>query len=247
MKIDVYTVCWNEEIRLPYFLRHYEQFANNIVVFDNESSDGSRKMVEDHPKGILKTYSSNGQIRDDLYLQIKNNVWKTDKTADWVIIVDVDELFYAKDIIKFLENAEKNEYTIIKPKGLKFWSENSPTTSGQIYEEIYMAKECLTKMCCFRPKEIQEINYLPGCHNANPTGNVKILETSMAYFLHFHFIGKEFIDKRREQYKARLSEWNKKYDLGTHYMAGKEGNTERFEVMRNNPEYTDIRKELGIE
>ena len=74
MKIDVYTLCWNEEVRLPYFLRHYEKFANKIVVFDNESDDGSRKLVEDHPKAILKTYSTDGKIRDDMYLQIKNNV-----------------------------------------------------------------------------------------------------------------------------------------------------------------------------
>ena len=224
MKIDVYTICWNEEIRLPYFFKHYEKFANKLVVFDNESSDSSPKLVNEHPKGVLKSYSTNGTIRDDVYLQIKNNVWKTDKTADWVIVVDVDELVYAKDIIAELEKADKEGYTIIEPKGYKFYSEKTPTTEGQIYDEVVMGKECASKFCCFKPSEVEEINFLPGCHNAQPRGNIKVLKSENIYFLHFHFIGKEFVDKRRDQYKERLSQWNIQNKLGDHYLKGSEGN-----------------------
>src|SRR5579883_908706 len=32
--IHVYAVCHNEELLLPYFLRHYEDFAERIIIFD---------------------------------------------------------------------------------------------------------------------------------------------------------------------------------------------------------------------
>ncbi len=41
MKIDVFTTCYNEQIILPYFLKHYKKFANNITVYDNMSTDNS--------------------------------------------------------------------------------------------------------------------------------------------------------------------------------------------------------------
>jgi hypothetical protein len=34
---------------LPYYLRHYERFCEQIVVYDNASDDGSQEIVVSHP------------------------------------------------------------------------------------------------------------------------------------------------------------------------------------------------------
>ncbi len=35
MNIDVYSICYNEETILPYFIRYCKTFARNISVYDN--------------------------------------------------------------------------------------------------------------------------------------------------------------------------------------------------------------------
>jgi len=47
MTIDVFTTCYNEEIILPYFIRHYKQFARNITIYDNMSTDNSINIIEE--------------------------------------------------------------------------------------------------------------------------------------------------------------------------------------------------------
>ncbi|HEY3372002.1 MAG TPA: glycosyltransferase family 2 protein, partial [Prolixibacteraceae bacterium] len=87
--IHYYTLCWNEERILSMVLDYYSEFCESMVVMDNESDDNSPSIIHSYPKATVRTYSSNGQIRDDIYLEIKNNVWKESRgKADWVIICD---------------------------------------------------------------------------------------------------------------------------------------------------------------
>ena len=44
MKVKVYSICYNEEYMLPFFLQHYS-FAD-IVVYDNESTDNSLEIMK---------------------------------------------------------------------------------------------------------------------------------------------------------------------------------------------------------
>jgi glycosyltransferase involved in cell wall biosynthesis len=46
MNIHVYTVAYNEELLMPFFLRHYKRFANHITVFDNESTDKTAELAK---------------------------------------------------------------------------------------------------------------------------------------------------------------------------------------------------------
>lgn len=43
MIIDAYTFCWNEEVRLPYFLRLLSPMCRHIYIYDNGSTDKSRR------------------------------------------------------------------------------------------------------------------------------------------------------------------------------------------------------------
>ena len=46
MKITLYTICYNEQEMLPYFLNHYSKMVDKIVVYDNYSTDNSRQILE---------------------------------------------------------------------------------------------------------------------------------------------------------------------------------------------------------
>ena len=76
MNIKVIAICFNEEKILPYFLAHYERFADQIIVYDNCSTDQSPQIIKSHPKATLVNYKTNGKLDDKTYLKIKNHAWK---------------------------------------------------------------------------------------------------------------------------------------------------------------------------
>tara|TARA_R110000744_G_scaffold342230_1_gene447385 strand:+ start:3456 stop:4175 length:720 start_codon:yes stop_codon:yes gene_type:complete len=217
MNIKVYAICWNEEVVAPYFIKHYRQFTNDIVVYDNMSTDTTCEILKDCE---IRKYDTNEKIRDDIYLDIKNQAWKEtiDSNVDWVVICDLDELIYSANLLAILQEAKANEYTMIKPQGYSMIGDSIPT-SNMIYDEINMGVEDdnYSKLCMFNPNKITAVNYLPGCHNANPVGDVKILETKNIKLLHFNYISLGYAIDRYATYKPRLSEQNIKNGWGVHY------------------------------
>jgi glycosyltransferase involved in cell wall biosynthesis len=55
MKIWAYAICWNEEVMLPYYLKHYEKFCEKIIIYDNMSTDNSRNIIKNHPLCEIRT------------------------------------------------------------------------------------------------------------------------------------------------------------------------------------------------
>jgi glycosyltransferase involved in cell wall biosynthesis len=95
MNIKVLAICYNSEKILPYFLAHYSYFADQIILFDNQSSDRSPEIIKAHPKATLISYSTKGKLEDKAYVVIKNHGWKKfAKNTDWFIVVDIDEFIY---------------------------------------------------------------------------------------------------------------------------------------------------------
>jgi glycosyltransferase involved in cell wall biosynthesis len=216
MKITVFAICYNEELILPYFIRHYSQFAD-ICLYDNYSTDKSEEIATMAGVKTIK-YDSNNEIRDDIYLQIKNSCWKSSK-ADWVIVCDVDEFVYHPNLANILEKADSTIFSLNMFNMISF---KFPTTNGQIYEEVNMGVPALppfkTKMVLFKPQEISEINYGPGCHNAFPVGNVKLNMNSDIKILHMKLLSKEYIINKNIMYGKRLSEINKRMGWGKGYL-----------------------------
>ena len=61
MKIDLYSICYNEEVILPYFIKHYSTFVSNITIYDNYSTDNSDNILKESNCNVIK-YDSNNQI-----------------------------------------------------------------------------------------------------------------------------------------------------------------------------------------
>jgi glycosyltransferase involved in cell wall biosynthesis len=216
MKIDVFTTCYNEEIILPYFIKHYKQFARNIFVYDNMSDDSSVDIIKNSGVNLIQ-FDTKNKFEESALINLRNNCWKN-SDADWVIVVDMDELVYHPNIVDILKNTSA---TLIHPKAYEMMSESLPTTENQIYDEIKMGystdefpsmgiypgwKSNYSKGCVFKPSELQEINFGPGSHECNPVGNVSVHKNTGIKLLHYKYINREVLIKKYQHYKIRQSE-----------------------------------------
>lgn len=214
--VEVFAICYNEAKILPHFIDHYKRnFGAEITIYDNLSTDGSKEIIESMGCRYIP-YDSGGKIRDDIYLDIKNNCWKNSK-ADWVIVCDIDE---------FLEvDFDCSESTIISVKGYD--------VIGDLNSRIGVSNKLYSKNVMFKPSEIKEINYLAGCHYSKPEGNIKF-SRNIAKLLHRKYISEDYVLERHLMYQERLSDVNKKFGWGIEYQ-----NVERKKIEEK---FVELRK-----
>jgi len=179
VKVNVYAFCFNEERFLPFFLRHYEQFCQRIIVFDNGSTDRSIEIVTSHPKGEVVRFDTLGRVREDTFNEIRNHAWKKDRwSVDFMVaVVDLDEFIWHPDMPGLLERAKAtgtslprvNGYTMCHPFFPDPHDDPRPLTEI-VGNGSYDA--CYNKRVLFDPKKIREINFSVGAHYQSPTGEV---------------------------------------------------------------------------
>lgn len=206
MKIICFTVVWNEEFLLPYFLKHYS-FCDQIVVFDNGSDDGTKTILNSSPRTRVIPFDTNNQLHSFHIIDIKNTCWKG-ADADYVIICDVDE-FIIPDW-QLLEQ-HHSEQVAFKLAGVEMFG---PRAGGIDIEDISAGKDCggMSKVAMFNPK-IDEINYLAGAHVARPSCPV----IDGMVLRHYCFLSLEYVTNRWHRYNLRRSTSDKRHGLCTHY------------------------------
>ena len=227
-RVWVYTICYNESHFVKNFLAAYAQ-AERIVAYDNQSTDNTVELLSQDPRVEVRINDSGNEIRDDIYLRIKNNAWKEARgLADWVIVVDFDEIFCrawlnngnAELSLDLTEPFEKG-HTIIKPYGYNMISLDAPLGA-----EGHPLQYCqngvyhwpMEKPCCFRPDKIQEINYYPGGHGIEPIGEVSIFNHPVYKLLHFKMWNLQHYLDRMALCASRMSAVNKSQGWGEHYL-----------------------------
>lgn len=227
MKIDVYSICWNEKVILPYFLKHYKQFARKITIYDNMSDDESVHIMENFDVDVIKVDTNGNYIGEDKLMDIKNNCWKN-SDADWVIVCDIDEFVYHPNLLDYLNNTNYNH---ICCRGYEMMSETLPTTDGQIYDELKNGyptdefnsyniypywKSNYSKCVLFKPSKVQEINYGPGAHYSNPIGEIvsniqNFVNQNGVFFpvtldevklLHYKYLSRDYVFNKSKTIKS---------------------------------------------
>lgn len=202
MKIQTYILARNEELLMPYIIRHYSQFSD-IIILINNSTDKTIEIAHNSGAEIWKYKDTNAFSLEEVD-GMKANCWK-ESNADWVIVVDADEFVYHPEIVRVLSESKA---TIIHPTFHNMFSEVFPTTKGQIYDEVTMGSDgdiWLSKMNVFKPREITNMNWGPGGHSAYPEGNVIIDNNSGVKTLHMRFLSRESVlEKHIENDKRRL-------------------------------------------
>ena len=218
MTIHLYTVCKNEVELIPHFLKYFEQFVSKIVVFDNQSTDGSRELLLQHPLVTVIGYNTKGVLRDDIHMLIKNSVWQESKgKADWVIATDLDEFLYHKDLLSYLEDSKKQGYTILKTTGFNMIADRYPTADTCITKQVKFGaySERFSKNVLFDPNKIEQMNYSPGGHFTEPMGAVNYRVSEGLYLLHYKYLGGiERLQQRWNEVGVALSAINEQYSWG---------------------------------
>ncbi|MGD6855824.1 glycosyltransferase family 2 protein [Bacillus infantis] len=227
MIIHVYTLCWNEEKMLPFFFKHYDDIADQYFVFDNGSTDQSLSILDSHPKVAVEHFETQGGSFIKTALNLFNHFWKRSRgKADWVIVCETDEHLHHPNLRKYLEDCSAAGTTLVIPTGYNMVSDFFPSSDRPLSEQVKNGRRdfYFDKPQIFNPNEIQEINFYPGRHNANPSGNVARLNSSEILLLHYKCLGYEYLHSRHAALKEKLQKVDEANGWGSHYSQDEQKN-----------------------
>lgn len=117
MKLHVYTIVWNEEFLLPYFLKHYAGVADRIFVIDDHSTDLTAQIAKAHPMVTYLEYPFEG-LNEQEFSDTFENLYKT-YPSDWAVCVDGDEFIHGLEGLNFEKSGvlKTNGYMMIGKTG----------------------------------------------------------------------------------------------------------------------------------
>lgn len=208
-RVHIYAVCWNERRILPYFLRHYEAFAERIVVYDDGSNDGSIEILKANSRVEVRKLPGSRISPEEDRRNVKSHAWKECRgLTDWVIACDTDEFLHHSRLPEFLTDCQARGITMPIPTGYQFFAEWFPTTTGQIYDELrfgFPDRE-YDKPLLFDPNAIEDLGYDAGCHRTQPSGRIVIERSPQLRLLHAKFLGLRYVKERYGELASRCSQ-----------------------------------------
>jgi glycosyltransferase involved in cell wall biosynthesis len=218
MKVEAYIIAWNESETIHLTVNHYKQFCQTVKIFDNYSDDGTPEICR--AMGCeVQSFGIPGVLDDREYTKLKNNCWKG-SDADWVIVVDADEIIVPRDL------NDQMKYVLLRNKGFsKLQACGWQVMSQDVPRENWLEQtngfwyENYDKIVCFEPKSLKEIGYIHGCHQARPKSKgADITIKGAITLMHYRNVGgaQRLID-RHALYRKRLSDWNIRFKAGDHY------------------------------
>ena len=207
MRIHLYTVSWNEAKILPFFFRHYDRFVDRYVFFDDGSDDETVRMLKAHPRVDVRQL----ERKFDSYLlsatYVRNTAWKQSRgRADWVIATDVDEHLYHTDIVPYLERRAAEGVTMIPALGYQMLTPHFPNADSLLCRDHTMGAPFrpMNKVGIFNPDAIEETNFQPGRHFAQPTGHVRYPDQDELLNLHYKYLSTDFISDRLARLVSKI-------------------------------------------
>lgn len=219
--VHLYTLCYNEQEILPFFLQHYLPWVEKIVVLDNNSTDKSRELLAAHQNVLVRTYDTGNEYREDIQMNLRNTMWHQSRgIADFVIVCDMDEFLYVKDHPVFLGHLKKQGFSVVRPQGFDMVSDCFPTGGVPLTKQVKVGvpNDQFSKMVLFDPLKIDRINFFPGSHFALPEGQVRIyMGDPKVKLLHYRYLGLEHILRKNNSRHVRRGQVSRKYGWGYHY------------------------------
>lgn len=204
MNVHVYTTTRNEAYLMPYFLRHYETFADLIFVLDDDSTDGTRPMVERHSRTVLLDYpGKKGLDEVEIAEAYREAVEVFSLNADWVMFPDVDEMLYHPWMLTLLRQKQNDGVRAIKADGYMMASPSLPQIHGQIYDEVKtgMRERRYDKPIIFNPKI--DATFGNGRHSITTPNPEKVHRCGIR-LLHYCYLGWPYIEARIKRNFARI-------------------------------------------
>jgi hypothetical protein len=241
MIIEAFFLCFNESKMIEHTLNYYSRFCDKITIIDNQSTDDSVAIVkEKFPDVLIEELDTNGEYREDIQIEIRNNRWK-DSKADYVIMADMDEFIFDHNLIDKLKEMKHQKVAIPKVIGYNMFSEKFPNDySTLILDQVTerFRDKIFDKKIIFSPLWVNEMNFGPGSHFCIPEYKKGIdLQKKHSFeltLLHFKFLGRAYLYEKHYGYASRMSEVNRKNKYGKQYELGNEHIDNAFDKIKKN-------------
>ena len=233
MAVHLHTICWNDAKMLPFFFRHYDPWVDHYVIHDDGSTDGSRELLEAHPKVTMKNLE---RCDPDSFVNsvkhINNTSWQKDPGKDdWVVCPSIDEHLHHTDMGAYLERCSQAGVNVIPALGYQMVSLEFPAQDQLLYEQCTEgAPWCqMSKPILFRPGRLRSFEFKVGRHKADIGGDVVIPEIPEVLNLHFKYLDLVRLEKRQKELATGLGPTDIKQRWGFQYFFSSEEIQKDFE------------------
>lgn len=212
MSVQVFAICWNEAYLIPHWVRHYRQFSDSLVIYDNGSTDGSQDIARSLGCDV-RHYDTNGQQDNEAMRVLKSTCWMGSK-HDWIVVCDMDEFLIAHENLAFFRpTGGLIEAPIFRCEAHQMLSESPPEDFQTVHKAV--RAEYFDKCLCFS-SAVKEMNYTHGCHDCKPEGGTIVPGVLKLY--HYNFLGEQYVVDRWKRYVPRMSENDMINHWGEHYL-----------------------------
>lgn len=229
VKITVITVARDEERMIPFFLRHYQDWVDEILVYDHQSTDRTRELVEQCPKARWQSYSTGGLLRDDIHALMKS--WSYQNKGpfppippvdgNWFINVDCDEFAWHPDMRGYLAGCEADGITLPLVYGYDMISEDGlPPEDGvtKLTDVIKFGTAWGNHSKLAVVHKDCQVNYHAGAHVCSPAGRFKLSTVAEIRIYHYKWLSRAYIHHRYEWAAGLMSPENIQHKWGWHVM-----------------------------
>jgi hypothetical protein len=212
--LTVVVTTYNMQDSIEEFINFYRNRvpASQFLVFDNQSTDNTKKVAEDMGAQVFD-FNTGNKMDEFFLMNIRNKAWKL-VDSEFMLVVDADE--FATITTEFLETADWN---ICKCVGIEIFSEEWLPIEDYTHGEL---NERYSKIVLFRKSDILETNFESGSHQANPIPNTgKELKwcTTPPFLIHGKWrCWKSALHRQNEIKTKGITDESKRLGINWHYM-----------------------------
>ena len=253
LKIELYTCGYNEEFQLKFAIDYWKLLFSDeselkVIYYDNMSDDGSIELLSQYDWIEVRKFDTGGEMNEQALTCIRNNCWKGSK-ADFCMVVDVDEVYYSKDLVGELKKMKEQGVGAVKCNWYALCGDDVPTYKegsllhqqiGKAYKQYINHRDGFSeygKIQLFNPKMAVDMHYSMGMHYAFT--HCKIVYNPNIIQIHFDKgYGWQWKIKKRRELWNRLNPELKKMGVCVEY--GWEEEKIKEEYLNNQKNSIDI-------
>lgn len=222
MRVDLYTICWDEAEFLPSFFRHYDHLVDRYFIYDDGSTDGTLDLLAAHSRVEIRRFPrSVGNSFVLSHRAFHESVWKESRgRADWVIVTAVDEFLSMRAGLtkERLAAYARAGATMIPALGYQMISETFPERGADLCRSVTTGAfySLMSKLSLFDPNLIEATGYALGRHGASPSGRLVMAPFDELELRHYRYLDFERTLGRNLALAARMGETDRRQGWGAY-------------------------------